>query len=654
MIHAGVPSGHVDAQLRTVTGEYRWHHGQYSLVYDEQHMPLYALITFFDNTERRENELAAEKWSASLSSLLSEAFLYAEINLTRNAVELLSTGLSPKDGATHPTTLDDVAALGLDGEASEETQAEYRAFFSRQRLLGLFAENVREDKMDFCVMPAARGKDAPRPKWCQAGVRMIQSPHSGDIMAGISFTPLETPQKQLEAGLANIADLTHKAYHDHLTGLLNREGFTTQVENTLARHDPAQTTVLFMIDLDNFKQINDRLGHQVGDMVLCRVGDALRATFRAGDLLGRLGGDEFIVLLQGPLTQAHLEQKALELLHAVRLKDEGLTLPVSVSIGVVFGRSKQPFERLYRMADIALYTSKKAGKNRFHIINSDTNEEQTYTGHEEATGFVSLQDLLQAPEDGPLQKKSRTPYEALLENIPGGVVTLEIGHGTFKLTTVNDWLFQFLDYSREELAPRLDKNPFCIIHPEDRRLVKDGIRNVLKGQDYFNATFRMRTRHGQYKYSSLNASITVRKDNLVLMQGIHTDVDKMMHLQRELERSRKQLEHMMNSIPGGIVLLEFSDTLRTHVYGNWMFSHSGFSPQELQALTESTEFALVHDDDKHLMQAFYDRFKQGEDYASVSLRLHAKHKGPVPVLIKGTVIERTPKKISVYALFLED
>jgi diguanylate cyclase (GGDEF)-like protein len=157
--------------------------------------------------------------------------------------------------------------------------------------------------------------------------------------------------------------LREQATHDGLTGLANRTEFTARVEEALA--GPGGVTVL-LIDLDDFKAVNDTLGHGVGDDLLITVAERLRGAVRDGDLVARLGGDEFAVLLRGRSSQdpGRFAARILaDVAQPVRIGDH--TLAVRASIGVALAGPGDDLEGLLRNADIAMYAAKDSGKGSF-------------------------------------------------------------------------------------------------------------------------------------------------------------------------------------------------------------------------------------------------------------------------------------------------
>jgi diguanylate cyclase (GGDEF)-like protein len=175
-------------------------------------------------------------------------------------------------------------------------------------------------------------------------------------------------------------ELVFLATHDALTGLPNRTLILDRIEQTLrrARHNQEPVAALF-VDLDNFKAINDSLGHSTGDELLCAVAERLEGVIRETDALGRMGGDEFVVVAEGLSLAAGPELIAERLLEAFSepflLGDESETLVhAKASVGIATG-VRPSAEELLRDADIAMYRAKWSGKGRYLVFESGMGDE---------------------------------------------------------------------------------------------------------------------------------------------------------------------------------------------------------------------------------------------------------------------------------------
>jgi len=172
--------------------------------------------------------------------------------------------------------------------------------------------------------------------------------------------------------LAAQARIHHLAHHDSLTHLLNRAAFMEQLQSTLQLASlHGEPLALLFIDLDNFKRVNDSLGHLEGDKVLSTVADRLRACLRASDLVGRFGGDEFVVLLKEVGSRDDVLVVLEDLLGVVEvpLSADGRALSVTPSIGVAMypehGRSAP---ELIQHADTAMYLAKSRGRANYQFF----------------------------------------------------------------------------------------------------------------------------------------------------------------------------------------------------------------------------------------------------------------------------------------------
>lgn len=157
---------------------------------------------------------------------------------------------------------------------------------------------------------------------------------------------------------------------DSLSDILNKKAFEEFSRAYLEDSGfSSQPCALLIFDIDNFKSINDSLGHYTGDQLLSTIGNMLPSLFRTTDIVGRFGGDEFVVLLKGIGQSSSLEEKC-ELLHqkisAIYLT--GLDSRITCSIGIAISKNGEiTYDDLFRCADQALYLAKKGGKNQHHL-----------------------------------------------------------------------------------------------------------------------------------------------------------------------------------------------------------------------------------------------------------------------------------------------
>jgi diguanylate cyclase (GGDEF)-like protein len=166
-----------------------------------------------------------------------------------------------------------------------------------------------------------------------------------------------------------LGSFRHDAEHDPLTGLANRALFNQRIDRALELARPRSLAVLFL-DLDDFKTINDTLGHGAGDELLVAVAQRLRATVRAEDTVARLGGDEFGILLNGLDGLEDAQRSAGRILDALQppfaVGDADMRVGTSIGLAPVAARSTT--SQLLREADMALYDAKEHGKNQFRVF----------------------------------------------------------------------------------------------------------------------------------------------------------------------------------------------------------------------------------------------------------------------------------------------
>jgi diguanylate cyclase (GGDEF)-like protein/PAS domain S-box-containing protein len=213
---------------------------------------------------------------------------------------------------------------------------------------------------------------------------IMRTPEGRQVPVALSCAPLPDEQKAMVLSVLDMSvvrdlyrQLEQQAVTDSLTGLLNRRGFYQTVEGMLLRNEHAgKYLVVLYLDLDGFKHVNDSLGHDAGDQVLVWVAEQLKECLRPYDVLARMGGDEFVVVIDGldfPEHAAKVAEKLIERVSARRHID-GIEATLGASIGIaVYPDCGTNLDGLLRAADIAMYEAKRAGRQQYRFYDQYMN-----------------------------------------------------------------------------------------------------------------------------------------------------------------------------------------------------------------------------------------------------------------------------------------
>ena len=232
----------------------------------------------------------------------------------------------------------------------------------RERLAAFLAEVAATHGRSVGPVEVTVGNGARRSTLESVGSNLLEDP----AIAGLALNFRDVSErKALEEQLRQLA------FHDPLTLLANRSLFRNRVQHALTlTHRSRQRVAVMFLDLDNFKNINDSLGHDAGDRLLQAAAQRLVKSTRPSDTVARLGGDEFAILLEGINEPSDVERIAATI---TRSFDEPLQLDggdtyMAASIGIAFSQPGDDTEQLLRNADIAMYNAKAAGKARFVVF----------------------------------------------------------------------------------------------------------------------------------------------------------------------------------------------------------------------------------------------------------------------------------------------
>ncbi|WP_049728029.1 sensor domain-containing diguanylate cyclase [Dorea sp. D27] len=352
-MNRGNPEGRCTIQMAGRDGgAFGWYEIKYRLIFDKCGSPERAILSYKDVTSQREKSFAYEKWSRFFEQQKANSLGYYEYNLTKNLYagsedSLLNT--LPR----HIQSFTEAVSYYFEHCVYEEDQEKYLRFYSRDRLLSAYYSGTKTDYIEY-----RRKRDGGAIFWASGTVQLISDPYTEDVRAFILVQDIdEKIQKRIR--------LKNQIEIDSLTTLFNRGTAVKKITAGLADKDAGSRSMLAMLDVDHFKEINDAYGHQFGDRVLGDIGKVLSSMADTRDVCGRLGGDEFILFLTGISSTDAAESRLLDITSSLNIEYANPGTAVSVSVGAVYPCGGLTFDVSYSEADAALYESKKGGRNRF-------------------------------------------------------------------------------------------------------------------------------------------------------------------------------------------------------------------------------------------------------------------------------------------------
>ncbi len=225
-----------------------------------------------------------------------------------------------------------------------------------------FANNLRKGKSE--VVAEFRMLDAKGDfVWCRLRGKTLYNSNKDPVKVIGKIVNIDIQKKELEL-------LQVKSQMDPLTNVFNKTVTKEKINEKIMNSKPDETHALMIIDIDNFKSINDTHGHVLGDRVLINVVAHIKRMFREEDIVGRIGGDEFVVFMNHVSSREDIASKAVKLFKAFknryREKDEAIDVTGSIGISV-YPLDGMDYDELLDKADKALYEVKAQGKNNFNI-----------------------------------------------------------------------------------------------------------------------------------------------------------------------------------------------------------------------------------------------------------------------------------------------
>ncbi len=307
----------------------------------------------------REAERERRKEKTLRKGLTTGIIGYVEVDLDDNRVLHCSDNNILTENIHLPFT--DYTQKIISGYIHPDYQENAFAQLCAANVRKLFNEGITDNTLSFFVQVPGHGI-----VWIECETHAMQNENDGHLMAYYTLhniTDKKTEERKLK----------EKAERDGLTGLYNRTTATDAINSFLnsGANKSYEQHAFIILDLDNFKNLNDTLGHKTGDVALQNVAGILTNYFRKEDIICRLGGDEFVIFLKR-IAPAVAEEKVKNLLPRLHLSysssdEEENEVQISASIGITYNNPGDDFKSLYQKADEALYRAKESGRDTFKV-----------------------------------------------------------------------------------------------------------------------------------------------------------------------------------------------------------------------------------------------------------------------------------------------
>lgn len=564
-IRAGEPSGSANVRMKNASGELRWYAFSFTAIRGASGRTVQAIVTIRDVTVQREKLIEYESWRRMVSALTGTSAAYIEFRLDAGTVERIEGEFAQDGEKNAETLLRAFEQLRVD----PADRRRFRTFVSMERLRRMKKEGTLRDETTVRALQADGSV-----RECTVSLRILDAEDGEDARAIVAVTDFGDSRRGMER-------LSKLAFRDELSGLLNRAAARAAIGEAL-RTGGSETVALFMLDIDNFKLVNDLMGHRQGDRALVRISEALCKVFRTTDVIARIGGDEFFAFLTDASAPGLVEAKAAALREALDFTySDGIrSVAISASVGIVVAqRDKVDYDELYAKADLALYEAKNNGKNRYRIRYAE-GEAVTCAG---------------AQDDGHYS----TQIHSLLKYADGGVALLEAGD-TVRL------IFESGGGVRRDGGPVWNEKD---VHPEDREALLSKMRACAQDGTAFEATYRFLTADGVCGWRHVRAErIPYGRRKCPVLIAVITDITG-------LKRSALGLETAADT-PVGIAIARFGERIEVSFYNDALLRILGVTFEQYSLIAHDCSALLLGEDLTAMRAAAEESAESGEPMES--------------------------------------
>lgn len=341
----------MEIMLKTKSGNYSWFRMKTRHLSNDVQDRNTILVLLNPANQERRMELECQRLKDFYKASLAETIAYAEVDLESGQLQDI--------GGIWKQYEEECRESGLDFLHFLAQKLDALCQVTNKKDLWVFLDHVDWDKVmnekDRTQRFTYRRLFGKEWRWVELVMHVFQEQFSQNMFALLYLKDIEM-QKRREL------EQREAANRDPLTRVFNRNAFEEEVFSYMNENENNKG-VLILLDIDDFKNINDSYGHLIGDKMLKHVTNQLQKIFRSKDVVGRLGGDEFLVFIKGDVSREILDTRMKKLFDSLQ---KNIDTPISCSAGIIFvSKDNFSYEDILRQADIALYRSKQVGKRRY-------------------------------------------------------------------------------------------------------------------------------------------------------------------------------------------------------------------------------------------------------------------------------------------------
>lgn len=343
--------------------EYRWFENNVNIIKDERSNDINIRCYIVDINDKKEKELAILEEQKYHKRMIAKATIVYTVNVSKNQLLLGHETWGEIFNIEQSDNYTEMMEQTNKKEVYPADQIEVRNIFSQENILNAY----KNGKDQLCYSFRSQHESGTI-VWARCTMNLFEDPFTGDVI-GYSYTEDVDQEKKKELALI------YKAEHDSLTDMYNKdctEKYITDFLSTTNTH--ALNHAFFIIDIDHFKTINDNFGHAFGDAILSQVAGKIHKLFREEDIIGRIGGDEFVVFMKNIQYEDIAIKKTKEICATILdvFTQDEIDYKISASVGIAFcNKHGKTYQELYKHSDSALYISKENGRSRYTVYSEN-------------------------------------------------------------------------------------------------------------------------------------------------------------------------------------------------------------------------------------------------------------------------------------------